>query len=205
MKYLISISIIICLNNFAYSQKGNDNIDVGDVRSNLSFGLTVGYKTDGGSSAMQIGYLIKHVVDFNIHYGGNHYEGGGPGIGMKFFILPKPKFKPYLGVTYDKYIAGGNGFSVGSDSLESIYVRGNNTVVLFHLGVLYEEPALSVFASLNYKTTFPGNYLILDKGPHNKGVESRAKQVFSPGLGLTVGIIFHWWGKKEKSLNNAIF
>ncbi len=202
MKYIIIIGLFLfSINNFIAQDKNQQ------TRSNLSFGLTFGYKTDGGSFALQGGYLIKRIIDINIHIGANRYEGGAYGFGIKGFILPKRKFKPYLGITYDYCDSHGSGFTLESNMIRTRYTTGINNVILFHGGILYEEAPASLFISLNYKTTFPGNHLILEEGPHADDVEDKASRVYAPGLGITVGIIFHWWGRepKEKKLKQAQF
>lgn len=200
MKYLFIVGFFLfSINNFIAQDKKQQ------TRSNLSFGLTFGYKTDGGSFALQGGYLIKRIIDINIHIGANKYEGGCSGVGLKGFILPKNKFKPYLGITYDHFNSNGGGFSLESKTKRSVYAPGSNDVVLFQGGILYDEQPLSLFISLNYKTTYPGNHLILIDGVPDEGIEYEAEKIYSPGLGATVGIIFHWWGKTKPIENQARF
>lgn len=200
MKYIFIVGFFLFSINYFIAQE-----KIQQTRSNLSFGLTFGYKTDGGSFALQGGYLIKRVIDINIHIGANKYEGGGSGVGLKGFILPKKKFKPYLGITYDHFNSNGGGFSLESKTKRSVYAPRANDVVLFQGGILYEEQPLSLFISLNYKTTYPGNHLILIDGETDEGTEYEASKVYSPGLGATVGIIFHWWGKTKPIENQARF
>lgn len=203
IKYSISLLLSLSLNKNLWCQ----GLEREQTRSNLSFGLTFGYKTDGGSFAIQFGYLIKRVIDVNLHVGANKYEGAAFGVGIKGFILPKHKFKPYLGITYDYFDSHGSGFTLESDTIRTRYTKGINNVILFQGGILYEEQPGSLFISLNYKTTFPGNYLILQEGPRNEDIENKASKIYAPGLGITVGIIFHWWGREpeEKVLKNAQF
>jgi hypothetical protein len=193
MKILLLCFCLFCLAGFAQKRKEKNPFD---KRSHFSLGITAGYKSDGGSFAMQLAYLVKKRVDVNVHVGANWYEGAAVGGGLKLMLLKDKKIVPYIGLTYDKFFSSNTLFNMRGDTVYSSYARGKSDIILIQPGVLYQEEGFSFFISLNYKYPIRKNHLVFKSGSRDLSTEYAANRAYSAGPGCTVGIIFHMWCRK---------
>ena len=192
MKNLFIISACIFLNICSFSQGKKNFVS---NRPSLFCGLTIGYKSYCGSFSMIGGIRIYKYFELNFNGGANRFEGGAIGIGCKLNLLKNKKYYPFIGINYDKHYKGG--FSIGEvDSLTSHYRTLGNKILLPQIGCYYEEEGMSIFFSLNYKIPLLTNKLILVGGPGN-AIEDRAERIYKPGIGFTIGIIAHYWEKRN--------
>lgn len=195
MKYIYIIFLFANLYlNSLYSQSNTKKKYVSE-RSNFSIGLTGGYNSISGNFSIYVGYRIFKFAEFNINGGANRLEGAAYSLGVRITPLRDKRFLPYIGINYNSHSSGS--FEIGNDTMKSVYRNTPNNNMLYQVGVIYEESFVSIFMSANYKQIMKQPTLILDRGTRNYDIESRADKLYKNGLGITLGLIFHIFDRKD--------